>query len=98
VTLAARRVDDGVALSVSDTGPGVPAEDISRLFNKFERGPAPTRGGGVGLGLALVKSIVELHGGHVELDSVPGIGTAVICYLPNDVPPPTKAAIAAAPR
>jgi signal transduction histidine kinase len=84
VTLAARRTDGGVALSVSDTGPGVPAEDIGRIFNKFERGTTPSRGGGVGLGLALVKSIVELHGGRVEIDSVSGIGTAVICYLPDD--------------
>jgi len=83
VTLAARRTENGVALSVSDTGKGVPAGDLTRIFDKFERGAAPTRGGGVGLGLALVKSIIELHGGHVELDSVPGIGTAVICYLPD---------------
>ncbi len=84
VTLAARRTEDGVALSVSDTGPGVPGEDLRRVFDKFERGTAPTRGGGVGLGLALVKSIIELHGGRVELDSVAGIGTAVICYLPAE--------------
>jgi signal transduction histidine kinase len=83
VTLAARRMEGGVALSVSDTGPGVPAEDIDRIFNKFERGKAPSRSGGVGLGLALVKSIVELHGGRVEIDSVSGIGTAVICFLPD---------------
>jgi signal transduction histidine kinase len=87
VTLAARRMDGGVALSVSDTGKGVPAADLSRIFDKFERGAVPTRGGGVGLGLALVKSIIELHGGHVELDSVPGIGTAVICYLPDPASP-----------
>ncbi len=85
VTLAARRVEGGVALSVSDTGKGVAAEDFSRIFGKFERGTAP-RAGGIGVGLALVKSIVEMHGGRVELDSVPGIGTAVMCFLP-DAPP-----------
>ncbi|MGH6990409.1 MAG: ATP-binding protein [Stellaceae bacterium] len=83
VTLAARRGDDGVAISVSDTGQGVPAGDVDRVFEKFERGTAPTRGGGAGLGLALVKSIIELHGGRVELDSVTGIGTAVVCHLPD---------------
>jgi len=93
VTLAARRVQDGVALSVADTGPGVPPEDIARIFVKFERGTAPTRAnGGAGLGLALVKSIVELHGGRIELDSVAGIGTAVICFLPNE--PPAQATTA----
>jgi signal transduction histidine kinase len=86
VTLAARRIEGGVALSVSDTGHGVPAEDITRIFKKFERGTAPWRNGGIGLGLALVKNIIELHGGRVELDSVAGIGTAVICFLP-DTPP-----------
>jgi signal transduction histidine kinase len=90
VTLAARRMDGGVALSVSDTGKGVAAGDLSRIFDKFERGTAPTNGGGAGLGLALVKSIVELHGGRVELDSVAGIGTAVICFLP-DAPPAAAA-------
>jgi signal transduction histidine kinase len=91
VTLAARRTGDGVAISVSDTGHGVAAGDVARVFEKFERGTAPTRGGGADLGLALVKSIVELHGGRVELDSVTGIGTAVVCYLPDpapDAPPP----------
>ncbi|HXE17942.1 MAG TPA: ATP-binding protein [Stellaceae bacterium] len=93
VTLAARRLQDGVALSVSDTGPGVPPEDVARIFVKFERGTAPTRAnGGIGLGLALVKSIVELHGGRIELDSVAGIGTAVICFLPNEPPAPPPAA------
>jgi signal transduction histidine kinase len=86
VTLAARRIEGAVALSVADTGPGVPAEDLKRIFDKFERGAAPSRDGGAGLGLALVKSIVELHGGRVELDSVSGIGTAVICILPDAAP------------
>ena len=89
VTLAARRVEGGVALSVSDTGPGVPSEDFARIFDKFERGNAPAHKSGVGLGLALVKSIVELHGGRVELNSVAGIGTAVMCFVPDAPPTPT---------
>jgi signal transduction histidine kinase len=82
VALAARRDSEGVTLSVSDTGPGVPAEDRARIFGKFERGAGQPRSGGIGIGLALVKSIVELHGGRIELDSVAGIGTAVVCFLP----------------
>ena len=53
-----------------------------RMFEKFVRGGGPSDQGGAGLGLALVKSIVELHGGRVDLDSVPGLGAAVTCYLP----------------
>jgi signal transduction histidine kinase len=90
VTLAARRTDKGVALSVADTGKGVASGDLTRIFDKFDRGTAPARDGGVGLGLALVKNIIELHGGKVELDSVAGIGTAVSCFLP-DTPAPEAA-------
>jgi signal transduction histidine kinase len=81
VTLAARRVGERVALIVSDTGVGVPHEDQQRIFEKFERGSPNARQSGPGLGLSLVKSFIELHGGTVEMDSRPGIGTTVTCYL-----------------
>ena len=80
VTVAARREAERVALIVSDTGIGVAAEDQARIFEKFERGN--TRQAGAGLGLALVKSFIELHGGTVELQSNPGTGTTVTCWLP----------------
>ncbi len=72
VTLAARRERDRVALVVADTGVGVPREDQVRIFEKFERGNPHARQSGPGLGLSLVKSFVELHGGHVELEFGPG--------------------------
>ena len=81
VTLAARRTADRVALIVADTGVGVPREDQARIFEKFERGSPNARQSGPGLGLSLVKSFIELHGGTVEMDSRPGIGTTVTCYL-----------------
>ena len=70
-----------MALVVADTGVGVPREDQARIFEKFERGNPQARQSGPGLGLSLVKSFIELHGGRVELDSRPGIGTTVTCYL-----------------
>jgi signal transduction histidine kinase len=84
VTVAARREASRVALIVSDTGVGVAAEDQARIFEKFERGN--TRQSGAGLGLALVRSFIELHGGTVELRSAPGEGTTVTCWLNVELP------------
>jgi signal transduction histidine kinase/PAS domain-containing protein len=84
VMVAARREGERVALVVSDTGIGVAAEDQARIFEKFERGN--TRQSGAGLGLALVKSFIELHGGTVELRSSPGAGTTVTCWLNTELP------------
>ena len=84
VTVAARREGERVALVVSDTGVGVATEDQARIFEKFER--ANTRQSGAGLGLALVKSFIELHGGSVELRSRPGEGTTVTCWLNAELP------------
>jgi signal transduction histidine kinase len=96
ITLSARRHDGEVALAVVDTGVGVPQEDQARIFEKFERGNPQARQSGPGLGLSLVKSFIELHGGRVELDSSPGSGTAVTCYLA--VAPIEPAAATALPQ
>ena len=95
VTLAARRTADRVALIVADTGVGVPREDQARIFEKFERGSPNARQSGPGLGLSLVKSFIELHGGTVEMDSRPGSGTTVTCYL--NLAPASAAPVPAEP-
>ena len=92
VTLAARRESDRVALVVSDTGVGVAEQDQQRIFEKFERGSSQARQSGAGLGLALVKSLIELHGGTVELQSHPGRGTVVTCWLNAEAPAQEEAA------
>jgi signal transduction histidine kinase len=82
ITLSAKPEDSGVAIVVSDTGSGIPAEYQPKAFERFEsRGLTGKRG--AGLGLALVKSFVELHGGWVALESEPGKGTRVTCHLPR---------------
>ena len=83
ITLAARRRDGEVLIEVSDTRVGIPEQDQQRVFERFERGVMFGRQSGAGLGLSLVKSFIELHGGRVELTSSPGKGTTVTCYLPE---------------
>ncbi|HEY6336164.1 MAG TPA: ATP-binding protein [Alphaproteobacteria bacterium] len=78
IVLSARRDGNELVLAVSDNGIGIPREDQARVFEKFERG----RSGGAGLGLSLVRSFIDLHGGRVEIESEPKIGTTVRCYLP----------------
>lgn len=75
-----------VGIEVSDPGVGIPAHLHERVFERFFR--VDGRGGvpGTGLGLALVREIVTLHGGHVTLDSAPGRGTTVSVWLPR-LPP-----------
>jgi len=83
ITVSARREDGTFALSVADTGVGVAKEDQEHVFEKFVRGHPPAgRHSGAGLGLSLVKSFVELHGGTIEMKSSPHAGTTVIMHLP----------------
>jgi len=85
ITLEGRRIDEWVKLSVIDTGIGIPDSDRVRVFGKFERTNTQARQTGAGLGLSLVKSFVELHGGHIEIGSNDGQGTRVSCFLPMKV-------------
>jgi signal transduction histidine kinase len=81
VRLAARRMDGQLELEVVDNGVGITEQDQGQAFQKFAR-VGGRRQSGSGLGLALVKSLIELHGGQVELLSKPGVGTRVTCRLP----------------
>jgi signal transduction histidine kinase len=86
ITLTARRAAGELTLTFTDTGIGIPKEDHGRVFGKFERGRSPEARHGVGLGLSLVKSFIELHGGFVKLESDEGRGTRLICRLPAREP------------
>lgn len=80
--------DNGHAiLEVRDTGPGIPAEQKAHIFDRFYRGAQDREGTGTGLGLALVKSIVGLHNGEIEVSSTPGAGSVFRVTLPL-IPPP----------
>jgi signal transduction histidine kinase len=82
ITMAAERRADAVVFTVTDNGPGIPPEVQSRVFNWFESHSQGSRHRGAGLGLSIVRSFVELHGGTVTLDSVVGRGTKVECSFP----------------
>jgi signal transduction histidine kinase len=83
IRLDAERQNGELVLSVSDTGVGIPAEDQARVFEKFERGDPQLYQSGAGLGLSLVKSLIELHGGRLTIESSPDKGTTVRCHLPT---------------
>jgi CheY-like chemotaxis protein len=75
-----------VAMSVSDTGPGIPPADLPRIFEPFFTTKAP--GKGSGLGLAMVHGIVSQHSGFVTVDSQPGHGATLTVFLPLATPSP----------
>lgn len=87
ITLSARRDGDHLLLCVQDTGVGIAEEHLSHLFSRFWQADATSqrRFQGLGIGLALVKEIVELHGGHMHVASRLGKGSTFTVYLPYEL-------------
>lgn len=84
IGVAARAVGAEVEISVRDDGPGIPPDQLERIFDRFTRGDAglTQRVGGTGLGLAISKSLVELHGGSISAESTVGQGSTFHLRLP----------------
>jgi signal transduction histidine kinase len=84
IRVKARREGAEVEIDVIDDGPGIPAQQLEHIFERFSRGDAgeTQRVGGTGLGLAISKSLVELHGGTIAADSVEGAGSTFRVRLP----------------
>jgi signal transduction histidine kinase len=82
IVFSVDRQTDAVVFKVSDHGPGIPADAQDKVFDLFETHSQGSEHRGAGLGLSLVRSFVELHGGTVTLDSVVGRGTTVTCTFP----------------
>jgi signal transduction histidine kinase len=84
ITLRAKRTEHSVVFAVTDSGPGIPPDVKDKVFDWFESHSNGSRHRGAGLGLSLVRSFVELHGGKVRVDSIVGKGTTVTCDFPAD--------------
>ena len=84
IQVTAERAGDDVLVRVSDTGSGIPADHLPRIFERFYRVDASRsrQEGGTGLGLAIVKHLVEAHGGRVAAESELGRGTTILLYFP----------------
>ena len=89
VTVGAAPEAGAVRFWVRDTGPGIPPEDVDRLWDPFWQAEGPARSGGAGLGLAITRGLVEAHGGRVWVESQPGAGTTFGFTLGVE-PPPVK--------
>ena len=84
VAVSAKRSERSVVFTVTDSGPGIAPDVKDKMFDRFESFAHGSRRRGPGLGLSLVESFVQLHGGKVRVDSALGRGTTVICEFPVD--------------
>lgn len=85
ISLRLERVEAELALTVSDSGIGIPPEDLPHLFERFHRGRNVAEYPGNGLGLAIVKAIVESHSGNVEAQSAGrGMGSTFVVRIPTE--------------
>jgi len=96
IALRAEGIEGGTRIQVSDTGEGIPAEDLPYIFDRFWRGDRVRNrsgsgdrsgsGGGSGLGLAITRQLVRAHGGRIRVESTPGQGTTFTVELPTAGP------------
>jgi signal transduction histidine kinase len=81
---------ESVVLQVQDSGIGIPPEELPRIWDRLFRGDQSRSERGLGLGLSLVKAVVEAHGGQVAVESTPGTGSRFSVTLPVDSPVPHR--------
>jgi len=85
VTVLASEDAATVRVAVTDTGPGIPADELHRIFRQFYRASGASEAAeGAGLGLSIVKNIIDLHGGHIDVASEPGRGSTFAVHLPKE--------------
>jgi signal transduction histidine kinase len=101
VTLAARSTEEQVVIAVQDTGIGISADELDKIFEEFYQVGASRTQEGTGLGLALTRRLVELHGGQLTVESEPGVGSTFTVTMPRhraavaqEMPPAMPAEVA----
>ena len=82
IAVSARAVPNAVELAVTDSGPGIPANELDRIFDSFYRSPRNARVPGTGIGLSIARGFVEAHGGRIRAESRPGDGATFRFTLP----------------
>ena len=92
VAIRARRADSEVLIEVSDTGSGIAAEEVDRIFERFYRGSGTLEQEGFGLGLSIAKRMVDVMGGQIGVDSEEGVGSTFWVRLPAAKPAATPVA------
>lgn len=85
VRVLARAANGGAEVQVADTGPGIAPEDQSRIWERLYRGDESRSARGLGIGLSLVRAIIEAHGGRVAVESRPGQGATFTLWLPREM-------------
>ena len=90
VAVTVEENDGGVALVVSDTGVGIPEDQLPLIFERFYRADAARAEEGVGLGLSIARQIAEAHGGTIQARSKPGVGSTFMLLLPRKKPEPPQ--------
>lgn len=86
IVVTARATAAGIHVSVRDGGRGIPPEDVGRLFERFERATNSSANGGLGLGLYIVRRVVEAHGGRIAVETALGAGSTFTVELPREPP------------
>ena len=86
VTVTVREADGWAELEVSDTGVGIPEDQLPLVFERFHRADPSRTAGGFGLGLSIARQIAEAHGGRIEVESAPGEGSTFTLLLPKKLP------------
>jgi signal transduction histidine kinase len=85
ITVTVRAATTGAEINVTDTGPGIAPEDRERVWERLYRGDASRSQRGLGIGLSLVRAIVEAHGGHARVEPAPGQGARFVVSLPRQM-------------
>jgi signal transduction histidine kinase len=83
IEISAEPRPDEVVITVKDSGEGIPAEEVPRIWERLYRGDKSRSQRGLGLGLSLVRAIVHAHGGRIEVQSAVSKGSSFIIHLPN---------------